>query len=103
MAPSPDAIFPLGYFFIFFFTPHMLFHVLHISNIFPGTQPKEGTDEDLQTPPMLPASMIVAKNKNNLCDCCKINKAGSRDIASMHAQYTISKLTYSCRSIQPPI
>ena len=80
----------------------MLFHVLHISNIFPGTQPKEGTDEDLQNAPMLPASMIVAKNKNNLCDCCKINKAGSPHIASMHAQYTNSKLTYSCRSTQPP-
>ena len=75
MAPSPDAIFPLGYFYLyyFFFTLHMLFHVLHISNIFPGTQPKEGTDEDHQNAPMLPASMIVAKNKNSLCDCCKIN------------------------------
>ena len=104
MAPSPDTIFPLGYIYIyiyiyiyFFFypppPPHKLFHVLHISNIFPGTQPKEGTDEDLQNAPMLPASMIVANSKNNLCDCCKINKAGSPHIASVHAQYTNSKLT----------
>ena len=70
MAPSPDAIFLLGYFFFFifffififfFFTPQMLFHVLHISNIFPGTQPKEGTDEDLQNASHAPC----------LYDCCQ--------------------------------
>ena len=40
MALSPDAIFPLVI-FLFFFTLHMLLHALHISNIFPGTQPKD--------------------------------------------------------------
>ena len=35
----------------FFYTFLMLFHVLHISNIVPGTQPKEGTDEDSQNAP----------------------------------------------------
>ena len=45
MAPSPDAIFPLGYFF-FFFTLHML-HALHILNIFPGTQPKDPNHDSI--------------------------------------------------------
>ena len=55
--------FPAGLILFIYFFSHtflMLFHVLHISNIFPGMQPKEGTDEDLQNAPMLPASMIVA-------------------------------------------
>ena len=46
--------FPAVFFYIFFHTFLMLFHVLHISNIFPGTQPKEGTDEDSQNAPHAP-------------------------------------------------
>ena len=45
--------FPAGLLF-FSHTFLMLFHVLHISNIFPGMQPKEGTDEDLQNAPYAP-------------------------------------------------
>ena len=33
--------FPAGLFYFFFLTLHMLLHALHISNIFPGTQPKD--------------------------------------------------------------
>ena len=48
MSPSPDAIFPLGYFFIFFFfTLHMLLHALHILNIFPGMQPKDPNHDSI--------------------------------------------------------
>ena len=48
MAPSLDCIFPLGYFILFFFlTLHMLLHALHISNIFPGTQPKDPNHDSI--------------------------------------------------------
>ena len=96
---------PAGLFlFIFFFllpTCCFMFYIYRI--YFQGRSQKRVQMKIFKTPPMLPASMIVAKNKNNLCDCCKINKAGSPHIASMHAQYTNSKLTYSYRSIQPPL
>ena len=52
--------FPAVFFFFFFSCFPYTFSCFTSSNIFPGTQPKEGTDEDSQNAPTVPASLIVA-------------------------------------------